>query len=59
MPAGLAALTLVGKLVFVIAVLWAGAQGLLTPGLTLGALGGILLGAAWSVFWPGVPVPSR
>jgi H+/Cl- antiporter ClcA len=56
MPAGLAALTLAGKLVFVIAVLWAGAQGgLLTPGLTLGALGGILLGAAWSVVFPGVP----
>src|SRR5579871_3730873 len=30
--------------------------GLFTPSLTFGALLGVALGHAWSVFWPGVPV---
>jgi H+/Cl- antiporter ClcA len=51
----LAATLLVLRLLVTVAALRAGATGgLLTPGLTLGALLGIVLGSLWSHAWPGV-----
>jgi H+/Cl- antiporter ClcA len=45
------------KVVIVNASLRAGAQGgLLTPGLTLGALLAVILGGVWSLLWPGIPL---
>lgn len=53
----LAAIVLVCKLAIIAGSLRAGAEGgLLTPGLSCGALLGVLLGAAWNLAWPGVPV---
>ncbi|MDB6143953.1 MAG: Chloride channel protein [Pseudomonas sp.] len=54
---GLAALLLVTKLIITATTLRAGAEGgLLTPALASGALMAILLGGAWSLIWPGVPL---
>jgi H+/Cl- antiporter ClcA len=54
---GLAALLLVTKLIVTTCTLRAGAEGgLLTPALACGALMAILLGGAWSLIWPGVPL---
>ncbi|MFM0263521.1 chloride channel protein [Paraburkholderia sediminicola] len=50
----LAAMLLVLKVVITASSLRAGAEGgLLTPGLANGALLAIVLGGAWSLFWPG------
>ncbi|RKE36555.1 H+/Cl- antiporter ClcA [Paraburkholderia sp. BL23I1N1] len=50
----LAAMLLVLKVVITVSSLRAGAEGgLLTPGLANGALLAIVLGGAWSLFWPG------
>lgn len=50
----LAAVILVGKVLITWCTLRAGAQGgLLTPGLSNGALLACILGGAWSIFWPG------
>ena len=50
----LAATVLLGKLVITWSTLRAGAQGgLLTPGLSNGALLACILGAVWNLFWPG------
>ena len=50
----LAATVLAGKLVITWSTLRAGAQGgLLTPGLSNGALLACILGAVWNMFWPG------
>jgi H+/Cl- antiporter ClcA len=49
----LAAILLVLKVLATLAALRAGAAGgLLTPGMSIGALAGVLLGAAWSLWWP-------
>ncbi|MDB5984809.1 MAG: Chloride channel protein [Pseudomonas sp.] len=54
---GLAALLLVSKIIVTTCTLRAGAEGgLLTPALASGALMAILLGGAWSLVWPGVPL---
>ncbi|SEI20176.1 chloride channel protein [Pseudomonas fuscovaginae UPB0736] len=54
---GLAALLLVVKVLVTSSSLRAGAEGgLLTPGLAIGALMAIILGGAWSLAWPGVPL---
>lgn len=54
---GLAALLLVSKIIVTTCTLRAGAEGgLLTPALASGALMAILLGGAWSLIWPGVPL---
>ena len=56
MSVGLAVALLVLKFAGTIGSLRAGASGgLLTPGLSIGALTGIVLGAAWSHVWPLVP----
>jgi H+/Cl- antiporter ClcA len=53
---GLAAVLLILKLLIVTGSLRAGAEGgLLTPGLTIGALIAIVLGTAWNLVWPPVP----
>lgn len=53
----LAALLLVTKVIITASTLRAGAEGgLLTPALASGALMAILLGGAWSLAWPGVPL---
>ncbi|CAE6783846.1 chloride channel protein [Paraburkholderia haematera] len=50
----LAAMLLVLKVVITVSSLRSGAEGgLLTPGLANGALLAIVLGGAWSLFWPG------
>jgi H+/Cl- antiporter ClcA len=50
----LAAMLLVLKVVITVSSLRAGAEGgLLTPGLANGALLAVVLGGAWSLFWPG------
>ncbi|MDE1184721.1 chloride channel protein [Paraburkholderia sp.] len=52
---GVAGTLLLMKLLIVTTSLRAGAQGgLLTPGLTIGALFAIVLGGVWSMMWPGV-----
>ncbi|MBR0648496.1 chloride channel protein [Roseomonas terrae] len=52
----LAAMLLVLKVLATLAALRAGAAGgLLTPGMSIGALAGVLLGAAWSLWWPSAP----
>lgn len=57
LPLGLAALLLVSKIIVTTCTLRAGAEGgLLTPALATGALMAILLGGAWSLIWPGVPL---
>ena len=49
----LAATLLVLKVLATLACLRGGAEGgLLTPGMSIGALIGVLLGMAWSQFWP-------
>ena len=54
---GLAAVLLVAKVLVTAASLRAGAEGgLLTPGLANGALLAIILGGAWSLMLPGVPL---
>jgi H+/Cl- antiporter ClcA len=54
---GLAALLLVSKIIVTTCTLRAGAEGgLLTPALATGALMAIVLGGAWSLIWPGVPL---
>lgn len=54
---GLAAILLLVKVLITASSLRAGAEGgLLTPGLANGALLAILLGGAWSLVWPGVPL---
>ncbi|KAF1029808.1 MAG: H(+)/Cl(-) exchange transporter ClcA [Pseudomonas sp.] len=54
---GLAAVLLVVKVLITTGSLRAGAEGgLLTPGLANGALLAIILGGAWSLLWPGVPL---
>jgi len=53
---GLAALLLVLKVAITAGSLRAGAEGgLLTPGLSNGALLAIVLGGAWTLIWPGTP----
>ncbi|NWA86378.1 chloride channel protein [Pseudomonas sp. D2002] len=53
----LAAILLVVKVLITASSLRAGAEGgLLTPGLANGALLAIILGGAWSLAWPGVPL---
>ncbi|SAK89480.1 Cl-channel, voltage-gated family protein [Caballeronia fortuita] len=53
----LAGVLLVLKVTIEVSSLRAGAQGgLLTPGLTNGALLGIVLGSAWNGVWPGTPL---
>ena len=48
-----AGMLLVLKVIATTAALRAGAAGgLLTPGMSIGALGGVLLGAAWDLAWP-------
>lgn len=50
----LAATVLLGKMMITWSTLRAGAQGgLLTPGLSNGALLACILGAVWNLFWPG------
>jgi H+/Cl- antiporter ClcA len=50
----LACILLVLKVLFTLSTLRAGAEGgLLTPGLTIGALIAIVLTGIWSLFWPG------
>ncbi len=52
----LAAVLLVLKLAATTACLRGGAEGgMLTPGMTIGALLAIVLGAGWSLLWPGTP----
>lgn len=54
---GLAAVLLVVKVLITASSLRAGAEGgLLTPALANGALLAIVLGGAWSLLWPGVPL---
>lgn len=54
---GLAAVLLVVKVLITASSLRAGAEGgLLTPALANGALLAIILGGAWSLLWPGVPL---
>ena len=54
---GLAATLLVLRLAVTLAALRAGAKGgLLTPGMTIGALLATVLGALWVMAWPGVPL---
>jgi H+/Cl- antiporter ClcA len=54
---GLAAVLLVVKVLITSSSLRAGAEGgLLTPALANGALLAIILGGAWSLLWPGVPL---
>jgi H+/Cl- antiporter ClcA len=54
---GLATLLLISKIIVTTSTLRAGAEGgLLTPALASGALMAILLGGAWSLIWPGVPL---
>ena len=54
MTVGLAALLLLLRFVVIIGALWAGAAGgLLTPGLSIGGLLGIVLGTLWQHAWPG------
>lgn len=49
----LAGILLALKVLATLAALRAGASGgLLTPGMSIGALAGVLLGAAWSFWWP-------
>ncbi len=49
----LAAMLLVLKVIATTAALRAGAAGgLLTPGMSIGALAGVLMGAGWSLWWP-------
>ncbi len=53
----LAVILLVLKLVATTACLRGGAEGgMLTPGMTIGALLATVLGAGWSMFWPGTPL---
>ncbi len=53
----LAAILLVLKLLATTACLRCGAEGgMLTPGMTIGALLATVLGAGWSVLWPGTPL---
>ena len=54
---GAAALLLVVKVAITASSLRAGAEGgLLTPGLSTGALLAIVLGGIWSLIWPGTPI---
>ncbi len=54
MTLGLAAVLLVLKVMVEVSTLRAGAEGgLLTPGLTNGALLAVILGSVWNVLWPG------
>ncbi|WP_413735067.1 chloride channel protein [Sodalis sp. RH21] len=54
---GMAGLLLVLKVAITAATLRAGAEGgLLTPGLSNGALLAVVLGGLWSLIWPGVPM---
>lgn len=54
---GLAAILLVLRVVITVSSLRAGAEGgLLTPGLSTGALLAIVLGGVWSLAWPGAPL---
>jgi H+/Cl- antiporter ClcA len=54
---GLAATLLVLKVAIEVSSLRAGAEGgLLTPGLTNGALIAVALGGIWNIFWPGTPL---
>ncbi len=53
---GLAAILLLLKLLAIMGSLRAGAEGgLLTPGLTIGALLATLMGGVWNLVWPSVP----
>lgn len=54
---GLAAVLLVMKVAITVSSLRAGAEGgLLTPGLSNGALLAIVLGGLWTLVWPGTPL---
>jgi H+/Cl- antiporter ClcA len=54
---GLAATLLLIKVAITVSSLRAGAQGgLLTPGMSNGALLAIVLGGAWTLIWPGTPI---
>jgi H+/Cl- antiporter ClcA len=54
---GLAATLLLIKVAITVGSLRAGAQGgLLTPGMSNGALLAIVLGGAWTLMWPGTPI---
>ncbi|KQR73815.1 chloride channel protein [Burkholderia sp. Leaf177] len=54
---GLAATLLLIKVAITVSSLRAGAQGgLLTPGMSNGALLAIVLGGAWTLMWPGTPI---
>jgi H+/Cl- antiporter ClcA len=54
---GLAAVLLLVKVLITASSLRAGAEGgLLTPALANGALLAIILGGAWSLLWPGIPL---
>lgn len=54
---GLAATLLLIKFAITVSSLRAGAQGgLLTPGMSNGALLAIVLGGAWTLIWPGTPI---
>lgn len=54
---GLAATLLLIKVAITTSSLRAGAQGgLLTPGMSNGALLAIVLGGAWTLMWPGIPM---
>ncbi len=54
---GFAALLLLLRLVVTLAALRAGGQGgLLTPGMTIGALLAVVLGGLWMLAWPGIPL---
>ncbi|WP_044043026.1 chloride channel protein [Caballeronia insecticola] len=56
---GLAGILLVLKVLVELSTLRAGAEGgLLTPGLTNGALLGVILGSVWNAFWPGTPLAA-
>lgn len=57
LPITLAALLLVLRLAVTLAALRAGARGgLLTPGMTIGALLATTLGGLWTIIWPGSPL---
>ncbi|MEA9390705.1 chloride channel protein [Acerihabitans sp. TG2] len=54
---GMAGMLLICKVAITTSTLRAGAQGgLLTPGLSNGALMAVVLGGLWSQIWPGVPM---
>lgn len=57
LPIGLAATLLVLRVVVTLAALRAGAKGgMLTPGMTIGALLATVIGALWTKMWPGEPL---